>query len=198
MARGGLRGGSRSYLPTSKYKNGLEYRLARIERNVRNSSPELKQFQKYGTASCLSLNYNQIEITGDIAQGVDEYNRSGNQIKIHGIKITGAKDSATLATWVTLSPNGVTPSAAVFTNVGMPQVLIAESEDHKIIKYLHNFGSTAQEFTYSRKFKTPLTVNYRALAGPTETDNKLTIGMWNFGVSNHSIEYNITVYFTDA
>lgn len=198
---GYLRGTPRSYnigTSVSKYLGPLDYRIKKIERNVRANRPELKSYQVQGVATVLANNFNFLGITAGISQGDDEFNRNGNSINIKGIKITGSKNSSFLCSYVTLCPNGIAPTAAVFTLSQVPQVLIAEGDDFKILKYIHNYSSTSQILNYTRRFKKGLHTKYRALSGATESQNALYLCWYNPTATNYLMDYTITVYFTDA
>lgn len=182
----------------SKYIGPLDYRIKKIERAVRNNAPELKSFQCEGTATVNPSSFNFLGITSQIMQGDDEFNRTGNAIRIKGIKITGQKNSSFLASYLVLCPNGIAPTAGVFTTKSPPQVLIAEGDDFKILKYLHNYSSTSQILNYSRKFKRGLHTKYRALMGATESQNALYLCWYNDSSTAFNMDYVITVYFTDA
>lgn len=182
----------------SKYIGPLDYRIKKIERAVKQNAPELKLFQCQGIATVLANNFNFLGITDQIVQGDDEFNRNGNAINIKGIKITGSKNSSFLCCFLTLCPNGIAPTAAMFTLSQVPQVLIAEGDDFKILKYIHNYASTSQILNYTRRFKRGLHTKYRALMGATESQNALYLCWYNPTSTNYLMDYTITVYFTDA
>lgn len=197
---GYLRGTPRSYnigTSVSKYLGPLDYRIKKIERNVRQNAPELKSYQAQGTAVALANNFNFLGITQGIVQGDDEFNRNGNGISIKGIKITGTKNSSFLSCYLTLCPNGISPTAGVFTTSSVPQVLIAEGDDFKILKYIHNYSSTSQVLNYNRRFKKGLHTKYRALMGASESQNALYLCWYNPTATNYSMDYTLTVFFTD-
>lgn len=195
-----LRGSNKSTVSNvSKYISPLDYRIRKIERSLNAFRPELKAFQKFGVVTVAPTDFGWIPITSDIVQGDDEFNRTGNAIRIKGIKITVNKTGGLLAAWLNLSPNGIFPSGPMFTNSAIPQVLIQESDDQKILRYIHNFNSlNGQEVVMNRKFKKPLHTKYRLPNGICESENMLNIGLRNNGGGNHSFEYALTVYFYDA
>lgn len=196
-----LRGTKSSYNnPTlySKYISPLDYRIRKIERNVKEETPELKAYQCNGTLVCTAVNHNFLGITAQINQGVDEYQRLGNAIKVKGIKITCTKNDPFLCAFLTYCPNGIAPTPAVFTASSVCQVMISETDDFKILHYFHNYGDTAQVVQYNRRFKKPIHTRYRAGGGATETQGALYLCLWNSSSTNFTFDYTITVYFTDA
>lgn len=197
---GYLRGTNNRNIPStvSRYIGPLDYRIKKIERSVRNNAPELKSFQCQGTATCNANNFNFLGLTSQIVQGDDEFNRNGNAIKIKGIKITGSKNSSFLCSYLTLCPNGIAPTAAVFTTSQVPQVLISEGDDFKILKYIHNYSSTSQILNYSRRFKRGLHTKYRALMGASESQNALYLCWYNPTATAYLMDYTVTIYFTDS
>lgn len=182
----------------SKYATRLDYRLAKIERNIRNVRPELKQFQLQGTQTLTSGVILIQDITSLIEQGDEEFNRTGNQIRVQGIRITGILGNSTyVVPFVLLSPNAIYPNTSDFTTAGLPQVKIDKSDDHKVLKYLLGYQGQTQ-IAYNRKFSNGLLVKYNASSGYCETHNSLTMGIFNAGAQQHGFNYTITVYFTDV
>lgn len=195
-----LRGSSKPYRSsgrTSKYSN-LGYRLAKIERNVRNNRPELKDVQITGatTVAATALSFN--DLSAMLSQGTSEIERLGNHVKIKRIKYSMHSTNVGTDILLVQSQHGNTPVAGDFLGQRMTEVVQTSTDDHRIIKRFRNYNSSYQYITGSKSYKSGLPIVWYDSGSTAIAKNRLTLVISNMTGSTCLVEYSIQLYFTDA
>lgn len=191
-----LRGTVNRKVAVASKAEQLEYRLRRIQRQVLLNKAELKHKHDASSYTLAAGSSIVIDLT-DIAQGDLENQRTGNHVRIHGVKIRHYSGNAIVDSYLTLSPTGETIAKSNFVSFPGGFIGAASDTDHKELQYLspRNFGGIYQ---YSRKFRKPLEVKYANSGSTTAATNRLQVLVKNDGTTTHTGDINIITYYTDA
>jgi len=182
---------------TSKYAN-LGYRLAKIERNVRNNRPELKDIQINGAVTVAAVNLSFNDLTGMLSQGTSETERLGNHVKIKKIKYSFHSTNVGADILLVQSQHGNTPVSTDFLAQRMTEVVQTSTDDHRIIKRFRNYSSSYQYITGIKSYKSGLPVIWYDSGATAVAKNRLTLVVSNMTGSSVLVEYAMTIYFTDS
>lgn len=191
------------YLRGSIYKrkpqDNLQLQIKRLERKVAGNRGELKQeiySQGVGTAIAATGGF-YIQNLTDIGVGVADNNRIGNNIKVDSVRCNVYCSNSRVACYLVVAPQGITPTVASFGNSTYPQVTPAQTEDVKILKFLHNFNSVNQALIVHKRWRNGLHVKYNTPVSTDLNQNALFLVLINNSSSAETFDFNCTTYFRD-
>lgn len=173
-------------------------RLARLEKKVKYNTHETKSTQVQISTSAAIASCDVLDLT-DLQVGVSDDTRNGNAVYITGLALRIWADSSVLDFILTISPMGITPVYAHFTPNRPAQILLANSDDVKELKYIRNFAISAdpQYIDYKIKFKKPIIVQWNSTASWDVNKNRICLCTVNNGTAAHAYKVNSIVYFKD-
>lgn len=175
-------------------------RLKRLETLTKRNTPETKQSHVTISTTIASGAASVFDLT-NLAQGSLENQRDGNAIYVTGLHVRIYVASTVPDVIVSVSPHGILPTVASFTNIR--PVIIAQSatDDVKELRYIRNYNATASNdgwrADYKIKFKKPILVKYTSATPGDVAQNRLCLNIVNAGTTAHTYSFNTVLYFRD-
>ena len=170
-------------------------RINKIIRQVNNNRPETKRAHFFGNVSLINNAINVVQMTS-IGAGDEPNQRDGHHIKILGYQVRWHSDDKNTDAYVMLSKSAIAPTYSDFEAVIGGHLDKNTYTEIKELAFLHNYGSTGNRVTPTRRFKKPIDVYYSGTAVNNYILNALFLVSKNNTGATVNLDYSVVVYFT--
>lgn len=196
---------ARRMMKPTPYRNAS--RINALTRQVYLNTSELRQKQNQRTAQTVDTTTRiSTTLLNNVGLGTSNEDRSGNRIRVTGIRLRVKVSNPVLDVYLILSKDGLAPALTNF-NANKAGFLDRNSNmNYKELAYMRCYGADGDTTSsnnpnglytaINKKFRRPIFVTFNGGSG-TPYHNSIYLVVVNQGVATHNYDMNAIVYFRD-